>query len=528
MQTCQEDFTKNNINNFFSIFTKYGSQEAAVEDITKDCNKKFLNSVLPCGVSPLFKKSDKNALVGGGQKHITSSGLLSIYKSAACKGLTDEVRKKMLIYLNQKRSWIFTKFEDGRQGVMESMMRGNQRYTKLYRHKIIETCLNYQQSGMEIFALTITWDSKREHGNHLSAWAKYNTRKGRLMKELKRHFGAKYVSVLESTKKGYPHAHILLALPKGTFIGYSKLRNKAKIKYGKLYHLIRKFAPAPVFHLEAIKGRNTPFYLVKYMTKNETTDIFSLRKKKEDYTADERKMIDCLLFCIMTEIRQFSMTQERRRKSADRVSEEEKTPDNKTQSEKGTGSSSPAPCPNPPENSATKLRFLITLCNNLPAHCKYRMLFMGANRYNLLFGDKDPHEIEQNYEELQKFKKGAAELGCGGCIFSELFNFLFGKDSFLINPYFWNGDNELVRLFDDCDFTDDNELVKYIRHAIAIYFDSLKYKRFTTDAYIGQSATIGQNIYRGWENEMFLEIAYRRHLKSKEYDKLLKKVQELS
>ncbi len=354
-------------------------------------------------------------------------------------------------------------------------------------------------------ALTVTFDAKNFTEDRIKAWKEYTKLLKRLMKELRRKYKCEYISVLESTNKGYPHAHIVLAFEKGTIPYYDKLKNKTKIKYGELFNIVKKFAPARKFHLEVIKGNATAFYLVKYIAKGEKKDIFELLKKDDHLTKDERKLLQCLLYCTACETRQIRMSE--KIYFDDSVKDDTQTKivgegtaagqtDASPQKESGSAAWADHPDQDPPaeENSTAKRWALITRCNNLPKHCLHHIYVMSHSRKMLLYGDADGREIESDYEKLKLFDENAAIVGCGGCFFSLIVQGGIKKNIEKKNVVYWDKDYKRKRWFDGVDLTDDTAFVDALERLITFYLAAISSQEYTTTEFFGIGKYIGLSL----------------------------------
>lgn len=424
--------------------------------------------------------------------------------------------------LHSRQLWFFIHSPEFGDRVFEGMQRGNVRYCKKYRHKIIDKTEDMIRRGGQLMALTVTFDAKNFTENRIKAWKDYPKLLKRLMKELRRKYKCEYISVLESTNKGYPHAHIILAFKKGTIPYYDKLKNKTKIKYGELFNIVKKFAPARKFHLEAIKGNATAFYLVKYIAKGEKKSVFELLKKDGHFTKDERKLLQCLLYCTACSVRQIRMSEKIYFDDSVKPNTQEKDDsagtvagqsDASPQKESGTAAVGAHPDQDPPagENSTAKRWALITRCNKLPGHCLQKVYLMTQRRKTLLFGDADSREIESDYEKLQTFKRSAAEVGCGGCFFSLIAGAIILNNIKDINIVYWDKDYRRKRWFDGVDLTDDAAFVDALERLITFYLAAISSQKYTTTEFFGIGKYIGLNPFDLWGITNATKNHYRVH-----------------
>lgn len=491
-----QDFSvKNTVDFFLSEFSFYNSQD----DLINALPSKFYDGqgkrACKEGVNPIFM-FDGNQQSGKGKKHNQlQKKVMYIFKSANTDCPTDEMRKDFLKIYNSGRLWLKIHNEELGWRVFEGKKRGNRPYCKYYHHKIIDYTQNMIDRGLELMALTVTCDAKGYTVNRLDAWAGYRGATTRLMKEINRIFPCEYISVLESTAKGYPHAHIVLAFRKGTIQGYSKLKNNKPLKYGKLYSLVKKFSPAPQFKLCPIKGKHTAHYLAKYISKGENEDIGKLVNKEGSFTKEERKLIDCLMYCTACQARQVSMSQNK--KCGDCSDKAAGQTDASQVKESSTAAIDDHTDRDPPntETSPPTAAGLIARCINFPNHCKYRARIMTQSRKESLFSDLDGREIEADYEKLKLFDHNSAVVGCGGCIFSEIALALSTLDFKLLNVVYWDKDYKRKRWFDDVDLLDEKALTDRMTELMCFYSRCIVSQKHTTTEFFEIGKRIGLNPY---------------------------------
>lgn len=438
-----------------------------------DFFKGALSNVCKCGVPNRFR-IDPHPERPPRCSFYSAKNRLQKYKDWLSKNnWTDEQRKAGLRVLASKTRKVMARVDGGAWRIFDGRQKGTTAYNRFYRSRIIDRCMKYVKAEAEILALTVTCSVKEVGNDRVLAWGQYRGRVSRLLKEIRRAFGGGYVSVLESTKKGFPHAHIILALPKGSVAGYSKMKNRSKIYYGKIVNVIQKFKPAQQFRLEKISGKNTAFYLTKYISKFETNNFFALGDSKDDLSVEERKAVDCLLFTTLTGARQFTLSQESA--SEQKLYKKELFGDcevfhatrdlsgnGKVAISNSTTSAPPDPDPIPAGDFSAKRFFLIRRCINLPSCCRDRVYTMSLQRFRGLFGGGSDRDIESSYQNIQTFMKMGDSFSCQGCIYSHLYRFIMGFDDYLLNPWVQTGDGYLFRYFDECDMNDDEEFLRYL------------------------------------------------------------------
>ena len=292
-----------------------------------------------------------------------------------------------------------------------------------------------QSAGMETFALTITADVKQFDNNYLTAWQEYSKAMKETLENLRKHKGAKYVGIKESTKKGAPHAHIVLGFPKGTVKGYDKMKNRQRLWHGDLVDEIKKRTRSRIFRLEKVDGNNVKFYLTKYVSKFADIDIFKLSDKKGELSTEERKACICTLATIATNTRQFIMTRNTQRKTNKEISvcsekeiesfeeQRKKEIDKNIQDwykfhtiSKGTA-----------ERRAISARlraYLISLCTNSPCTRTNTLRIISRDRFDSIVKENMSDFLKSDTEKEMIFIKHGKDISCKGCVFSDFVNFM--------------------------------------------------------------------------------------------------------
>ena len=519
---CQPLIAKNFSDFLIDNYSPFARQEILVKRTASGFSTSREMGYCKEGVANIFRLDGSQRKNGGGQQHILSSKIMNLLKANKTDQWSEETLLDGLKILDSKRLWLKIFYDEVGWRVFEGMQRGSPRYCKMFRHKIIDRAQDMIRRGGQLMALTVTFDAKNFTESRVKAWKGYGKALSRLMKELRRKYKCEYISVLESTNKGYPHAHIVLAFEKGTIPYYDKLKNKTKIKYGELFNVVKKFAPARKFHLEVIKGNATAFYLVKYIAKGEKKDIFELLKKDDHLTKDERKLLQCLLYCTACETRQIRMSEkiyfddsvkDNAQIKIDGVGQAAGQTDASPQKESGTAAVDNHPDQDPPagENSTAKRWALITRCNNLPKHCLHHIYVMSHKRKMLTFGNADGRAIESDYKKLKLFDENAAIIGCGGCFFALIAKAVMLNDIRQINIVYWDKDYRRKRWFDGVDLTDDAAFVDALERLITFYLAAISSQEYTTTEFFGIGSYIGLNPFKLYGITNVTKNHYRVH-----------------
>lgn len=202
-------------------------------------------------------------------------------------------------------------YMSGARRFFESYTNGSKRYLvkkQAILKDVAKVCSSLKQ---DVYFLTLTYNFKELGAERLDAWASYTSQIDGVLRALKKKYNCFYERVTESTKKGYPHAHIILYFDRATFPTLESLRPKTKIRFGELYDFIRERVASPQFLLEKGAADKCISYITKYIGKAAETDLKELVKKPLEWTGSDRKNIATLLFPIMSHTRRFAYTNTR-------------------------------------------------------------------------------------------------------------------------------------------------------------------------------------------------------------------------
>lgn len=354
--------------------------------------------------------------------------------------VTNECIRQSLAILKRRRIVLQGIRADGKPFFAEGYAKGTQRYNKKYKFKIIDYIKEMQSAGMETFALTITADIKQFQDNYLTAWQEYSKAMQETLENLRKHKGAKYVGIKESTKKGAPHAHIVLGFPKGTIKGYDKMKNRQRLWHGDLVEEIKKRTRSRVFRLEKVDGNNVKFYLTKYVSKFADIDIFKLSDKKGELSTEERKACICTLATIATNTRQFIMTRNTQRKVNKEISvcsekeiesfeERRKKEIDKNIQDWYKFHTMPKGTLERREISARLRAYLISLCTNSPCTRTKTLRIMSRDRFDGIVKENMADFLKSDGEKELLFIKHGKDISCKGCVFSDFVNFMTNAGS---------------------------------------------------------------------------------------------------
>lgn len=393
-----------------------------------------------------------------------------VVKATQKRQLTDDEIKRAIKLLANRIMILRYKNDKNETRYFESFTKGTNRYNKKLSSKVKDFTAAVCSNGTETFALTITCDPKKYEHNRFDAWKNYTKDINKTLENLRKHKGLKYLWVKESTKKGYPHAHIVLSFPKGFCKGYDKMQNAKRLFYGEFYEYIKSNVVAPVFELQPIKGNNLKYYLTKYISKGEEDDVYRLGKKTEELTDAERKEALSFLMTTVTKTRLcgFCKLKEMTKQNTSRTDAERY---NKHLRKTALREMKKSARERSEREHFARLRaLLIKLCNNSPFTCYKNIYAMSRNTFQQEISADIDEEFLQNEKKQKKFENMSCRVTCNGCIWSDLVNFINGDKKSIFNLkigiHALNGSD--VYLFDKIKKDDDKEFIYAVANVIDV------------------------------------------------------------
>lgn len=460
---------------FIKLLSKYVTNTQILTKAKDDTLLKYVGQKRNTCPHHIFIQESKNLEANeknkDNKKDVTDI-LDFVVKATQKRQLTDDEIKRAIKLLANRIMILRYKNDKNETRYFESFTKGTNRYNKKLSSKVKDFTATICSNGTETFALTITCDPKKYEHNRFEAWKNYTKDINKTLENLRKHRRLKYLWVKESTKKGYPHAHIVLSFPKGFCKGYDKMQNAKRLFYGEFYEYIKANVVAPVFELQPIKGNNLKYYLTKYISKGEEDDVYRLGKKTEELTESERKEALSFLMTTVTKTRLcgFCKLKEMTKQNTSRTDEERYNKHlRKTalrEMKKGARERSER------EHFARLRALLIKLCNNSPFTCCKNIYAMSRNTFQQEISADIDEEFLQNEKKQKKFENMSCRVTCNGCIWSDLVNFINGDKKSIFNLkigiHALNGSD--VYLFDKIKKDDDKEFI----YAVANVMDVLQ------------------------------------------------------
>jgi len=293
--------------------------------------------------------------------------------------------------------------------IFPGKVKGCERYNELLKKTIIKKTKKLLEETLAQYLLTVTCDPKQYSQNLIEMWRQFRDDCNKILRALKRKYGAKYVSVIESTNNGRPHMHIILGMERWVSRYHMKMKNGREIKSGELHKFIEKRSRSKIFKLQKAGGKGLAYYLTKYLAKDiDKVKEYELEKNIKLPT-EERKALLTNLMPIMASIRQVSYSKFQN----ENIEFEEDKEINDLISEVELYSQMPEVFP----KGKTALILLLT---KLTAKCCSGAYMASGIGIKAKYKDKIGFHEKISKEEWENMQIECRTLGCGGCIYSNI------------------------------------------------------------------------------------------------------------
>lgn len=411
------------------------------------------------------------------------------------RNLNEMELKKALQICASSLLMLQTKGSNGKLSWFESNSKGTKRYNKIQQGKILDFVEEKKNEGKDCFFLTLTCDVKK-YPSRAYAWENYLQEEVYPVTEnLRKHYEAEYVATLESTANGYPHIHMMLFFPHNTFAELKHYHNQQKIKKGRLFDMVKSSVNSEVFDLQAAKGKNLKWYLVKYIGKGIEEDVFSILNKKGEWKQSDFKQVQEYIYLKAFGKRKLLMTRKNCKKSKIVQKREDCFKGKDFESlvsfvaPKASTSVAKKCTKNDKQDGvcflleridmmsadhATKLRgYLTSLCTNSPSWEDIYIESMSFHDF-ISYIDRVPGRNDDVSEEDMKNFHFHSQIMVNTRNFIEDFmKFVVNPESSDINrkeyvSFYWDIYN---RMLDKYDFSDDKQFLKAVFEAFCFYVD---------------------------------------------------------
>lgn len=162
-----------------------------------------------------------------------------------------------------------------------------------------------QSMGGFFYFLTITYDIKTHGKDQIKAWQLFRDHCSTTLRALRDKYKIQYIGVLESTTKGYPHAHIVLRTEEDIGDGKKEIKGGEPITRGILFQHLQEIVRSRVFLLQHAVPSKLQNYLIKYVSKG-VHEIGKLSNSGQvRLSKSKRKSLYSCMYPVCARVRQF-------------------------------------------------------------------------------------------------------------------------------------------------------------------------------------------------------------------------------
>lgn len=198
---------------------------------------------------------------------------------------------------------------DGKYYAFEGRAVFGKTYNRELGEDVTDACDLLSRKYKYSIAITLTYDIKKYGSDIIKAWKSWNKRTKIFMDALRRKWKGQYVLVNESTRKGYPHSHILFYTNEEFQENWHKIKGNAEIKFGKVYEFIKARSISKQFVIKKPNDGGTAKYFAKYMVKTSCADLEKICKNPNGLSPENRKALLTILMPKLTGIRRVKKLQ---------------------------------------------------------------------------------------------------------------------------------------------------------------------------------------------------------------------------
>lgn len=376
------------------------------------------------------------------------------------RNLNDEELKICTKIVSSSLMMLQTENSKGNIAWFEGNAKGTARYNTLQRGKILDFVTEHSSKKYDCFFLTITCDTKK-YRSRADAWENFLQKDVyKVTEKLRKHYSGEYVATLESTAKGYPHAHIMMFVPKNTFPELKYYHNQQRVKKGRLFDLVSRSVFSPIFDLQAAKGKNLKWYLTKYIGKGIEESVFDIIKKDGELKKSDRKQLQEFIYLKLFNRRKVLMT---RKGCKAEKADCDKLPEVSVSQKQASESE---------QKDATKLRTILTsICTNSPFLSDKIVHSMDFFNFSYTFNTPPTRNNDVSDENAEVFENNGRLVWNSRSFISDFVKFVLNPiQSPLNRKFYWNGEEDIYsRMCDGYDLNNDEEWLECVVNVFDFY-----------------------------------------------------------
>lgn len=378
----------------------------------------------PFSVPPCFRLPHIQITRARGPRKHPSKKYPVLYEQAVTGSVSDWALVAAYTKRMSERPLIYYHSPSNEVSIFYGKVKGSDEYSK-YITERINNCSAALVSNYKFFYfLTLTYDYKTYDADIVKAWQTFNRQLSKTFKALRKKYKMGYVCVLEATKRGYPHAHIILGVHSPIDKWHAKVGDGRSIRNGRLYNFIHAHVASPVFKLQKAGGKGLVKYLGKYVSKGLSLMLPPPGGDISDISAPCRKALLSLFMPILAGVRQYRFSI-RGKKAVNCDCEDFDDEDLAAISDCiQIGMASP-------EGDAA----LIRLMNNLPLPCLSHVWLILSSKRKEDLSEHVGYYSKPPWQIFKQFQENGYPLGCPGCALSVfIYNLQCPDDVFIQYP----------------------------------------------------------------------------------------------
>lgn len=223
--------------------------------------------------------------------------------------ITDIALKHVCLQQISKVPYLHSFSIDGEYHTFEGRSVWGKQYNRESGEKVMDACDFLSRKYKNCIAITLTYDIKHHGEDIISAWQGWNDKTKKTMKALCDKWHGRYVLVNESTKRGYPHSHILFYTNDELQDNWHKIKSNTKIRFGKVFDFIKARSISPQFVIKKPYDGGTAKYFAKYMIKASCADLETILQNPGKLSDENKKTLLTILMPQLAGIRRIKIVQ---------------------------------------------------------------------------------------------------------------------------------------------------------------------------------------------------------------------------